>query len=287
MWIAYHLSLRLAAPVHIGWRAYGNVKQTRPCVPGRTLWGAMTARLARDHWDCDYRKAAAWVAASLRFGYLYPGDGEPAAGPGLWPWGAGADEFVWRFLDSYMSTALRDGRSKEDGSLHEVEFIAPRTRGGQAVWLRGPLWLASAQAGTAAGLRSLLESLVLGAERGYGWGRISEARLEALPPGSPIRGTGWIWSLENGAVHVLNPASDTALTAHLNLPPGAGAPRGLREFSVEPVVGRTTPLSGPRDRSGAEIAAAQLCAVPGSLALKGQNFSVGPLGVWQSEPETA
>jgi len=302
-WTAYQVALRPSAPLHIGWRTFGNVRQTRPYIPGRTLWGALTARLARDLCANDYEAAARIVDREVRFGYFYPAIGgaigpDPAAAP-CWPWGPDGDEFAWRYLGSYTSTALRDGRSKLDGSLHEMEYIAPFTREGQPVWLAGPIWIRRASPpeplGTPEELAILWKRLVIGAERGYGWGRFRHVRICLIEEGHYLPGTGWRWTAEAGEITVTNPHADSHLLAHLLLPDALLTDRdrsarqsqpepshGLLDWAIEPMLGRTTPLKGGHLRAGAQILQANLCVVPGSRVAPGRRYSVGPLGLWRT-----
>ncbi len=139
-WTAYRITWRLLAPMHMGWRKLGNLQQTRPYVTGRSLWGAFTAMLTRELGHNDYGRVGAQVDKDLAFTYFYPSVDTEAVT--IWPWPQleneyFSEEFAWLFLGSYASTALENGRSAEERSLHETEFIAPYTRNGQPVYLIG------------------------------------------------------------------------------------------------------------------------------------------------------
>ena len=176
-WQKYDLVFRLQSPLHIGWRKTSNLMQTRPYVPAKNLWAALTARLTRGAGKgADgqaYVKIGAQVQECFRFSYLYPAlkDGEEYKV--YYPWESEA-EFDYLFLDSYASTALNyESQSAEDGLLHDTEFIAPRTRTDEQVFLRGYLYLQ--QEGLPNELTSwetALGKLQLGGEQGYGWGRV-------------------------------------------------------------------------------------------------------------------
>jgi hypothetical protein len=88
------------------------------------------------------------------------------------------DVFAWRYLGSYASTALNyDANAAEEGTLHEVEFIAPQTRADGAI-KSYPVRLAGYVLVTDdCGLpwQKALREIQIGGERGYGWGRL---RLE-------------------------------------------------------------------------------------------------------------
>ncbi|MEA1908330.1 MAG: hypothetical protein U9N43_04790 [Euryarchaeota archaeon] len=177
-WEHHRIIFRLKSPLHVGYRKVGNLMQTRHYVHGKILWAALTARLTRDHGDGSdgraYVKIGAAVKKHFRFGYLWPAiqcgdkvkncddvknwDDVKTLFSSNWK---GADlkcleklfphpkvlendepTFDYRFLDSYASTASHPhSRGALEGSLHDTEFIAPRTRDGQQVYLAGSLWV--------------------------------------------------------------------------------------------------------------------------------------------------
>jgi hypothetical protein len=255
------------------------------------MWGAFTARLARDYLGCNYQTAGKRANESVRFGYYYPAQGALGLGPDCWPWDDQIEEFAWRYLQSYMSTSLRDGRSKLDGSLHEVEYIAPFTRDNEEVWLTGPLWVEDSDPALSAlrdpkSLQAFLLRLAVGADRGNGWGRFSDAHVCLLADGKAIPGTAWCWTESNGQISVTNPHAKANLLAHVKLSiptdqDGSQAQVDLERWSLEPLVGRET----QQDQKGqvlfgSEIPPAVICASPGSVAPGGKCFSVGNIGIW-------
>lgn len=303
-WLAYHVALRLASPIHIGWRRFGNIRQTRPYVLGRTLWGAFTARLGRDSFHGNYESAHTVLTESVRFGYLYPSSNISGCDvPDCWPWDPRPGEFEWRYLQSYMSTSLRDGRSKMDGSLHEIEYLAPYTRDGNCVWLVGVIWVKDGVSSVLAfqsahELSKFLLSLSVGADRGCGWGRFRDAQVCALSVGSQVLGTGWHWSEQQGEIILSTPQTDSPLLAHLGISNRAedwnGAqPVSCEALTVEPLVGRMTPFQsrskahGTSLYFGSEIPPASICIVPGSIIRRGTQLVVGDFGIWrQAEWDT-
>ena len=168
-WIANRVTFRLLSPMHIGWRKLGNLQQTRPYVTGRSLWGALTARLTREHRSKDYEGMGKKVDEQLAFTYFYPSTSKDTDAVELWPWEDDWDKFAWAFLGSYASTALENGRSAEAGSLHETEFIAPYTRDEEPVYLVGYIF---EREDCQLDWQSALNKLQLGGERSYGWGRV-------------------------------------------------------------------------------------------------------------------
>lgn len=172
-WLCYRLVYRLESPLRVGVGEIGNLQPTRRYVPGRVLWAALTARLARNQemgmHEQGYLSVGQLLQENMRFGYLWPSlDRESPYYP--WEDPAGYD---YHFLNSYMSTALDyDAQSALDGSLHEAEFIAPRTRAGEPVFLVGWLWVKADF--TQKSWQTALRQVALGGERRYGWGRIKQ-----------------------------------------------------------------------------------------------------------------
>ncbi len=166
-WTPYLVTFKLLSPMHIGWRKTGNLQQTRPYVIGRTLWGALTASLVQDTDVKNYEEMGKQVDEQLAYTYFFPSteiDNVP-----IFPWSSPCDEFSWKYLGSYVSTALQKGRGAEEGSLHETEFIASATRDDEPVYLVGYIF---EKDGCDLKWKKVLNRLQFGGERGYGWGRV-------------------------------------------------------------------------------------------------------------------
>lgn len=180
-WRCYRLAYRLETPLRVGRRESGNLQSTRPYVPGRVLWAALTARLTRNQGmgrtETEYRSVGSILLENLRFGYLWPSlDGESPC----YPW-EDPEDFDYHFLSSYVSTALDYGKQGAlDGSLHEAEFLMPRTRQGLPVYLVGWLWAREEAAHN--GWQQALSQVTLGGERRYGWGRV-----KLVSPWQPVQ----------------------------------------------------------------------------------------------------
>jgi hypothetical protein len=268
-WNGYQISLRLLSPLHIGWRKSGNLQQTRPYVTGRALWGALTARLTRDQRHNDYETVGKLVDEQLAFTYFYPSDCEDKVM--LWPWGEGWDEFAWKYLSSYVSTSLVDGHAAEEGSLHETEFISPRTRAGGQVYLVGYVF---ARDNCQLKWCEALSRLQIGGERGYGWGRLG---LEFPCDQKPIRRNDACFQhfeLVGGSDKpTLKATSNSArLLAH-------AIPIDHEVASeVEPLLGRVTDKEG---RFGQAHSVAEICWKPGKTISTDTKFSIGSKGLWK------
>lgn len=265
-WKMYRVTFCLLSPLHVGWFKQGNVQRTRPYVTGKTLWGALTARLTREGDSSDYQGLGKRVNEFLAFSYFYPST-EPDCVT-LWPWDDPA-EFAWRYLNTYASTALDYRRnSAEEGSLHETEYIAPYTREGEPVYLVGYIF---EKEGCRLAWKEVLPRLQLGGERTYGWGRVGLAKEVALDT-SPLFGR---CQLElSGEWPRLYLDEDSPLLAHaLAVEPQAVAAKGPLAL----LVGRETRNA---DRHGGDLSEARICWEPGAVATEKQPVRIGEHGLW-------
>lgn len=176
-WIHYRVTLRLVSPLHIGWRKVGNLQQTRKYVTGRVLWAALTARLTRDlgkDKNGDYTRIGEKVNDNFRLGYFYPAILDCRQSlenlRECFPWSTA--NFDYLFLDSYVSTAVSRIDASSEGTLHETEFISPISRNGDPVYLTGSVWIRDPLDEELRYWRDSFDRLMLGGERGYGWGHI-------------------------------------------------------------------------------------------------------------------
>jgi hypothetical protein len=207
MWNRFPVCLELLSPLHIGFlpNTVGTVSApTRLYVPGKNVWAAVTAALAERMFDSPGPQDFAVVGADLRnaavFSYFYLCDGErvftPSYSTGELRWGELQDcDFRAIFLHSRISTQIAGTGTAEDGSLHEIEFIRQRIgspiTGARPSLLCGVIWLQ--EQSTLAGVPleiehelpvlsrgksklPLLEEIVLGGERNYGFGRVHRLR---------------------------------------------------------------------------------------------------------------
>ena len=263
-WHKYDLTFRLLAPLHIGWRQTGNLMQTRSYVTGKVFWAALTARLTRNAEQgangAAYHRIGEVVQTYFRFTYLYPALQEGDSYKICYPW---QPDFDYHFLDSYTSAALDyDSQSAEDGLLHETEFIAPRTRCDQPVYLTGDLHVYSDLPDDLRPWQDALPQLQFGAERSYGWGRVDLVKCEQKE------------LITSNEVSV-TPQLGDCITAHLKVE------------QVTSVVGAVEPLIG-WERNNAETKRAgwklsdnaQICYVPGSKVTTAATFQIGANGLW-------
>lgn len=272
-WTAQQIRFRLLSPMHIGWRKSGNLQQTRPYVTGRALWGALTARLTREAGRTDYPQVGDWVDERLAFTYFYPSD---CRDHGLWPWGESWDEFAWTYLGSYVSTSLVDGHAAEEGSLHETEFIAPRTRDGKPVYLLGYIFQREDWGELDLDLDATLHRLQIGGERGYGWGRLALCAEESSRSEVERCLKGFDFDKDaNSDRPVLKAISDNAsLLAHALV----DSENGIAE--IEPLLSR---LTGKDGRFGQSHSKVEICWKPGRSVSSGSKFSIAEKGIWRKE----
>lgn len=264
LWQRYNLVLRLLAPLHIGWRQTGNLKQTRGYVPGKNLWASLTARLTRDAGKGAngqaYVDIGGLVTEHFRFTYLYPSL-QTEGGYSRYPW---EEEFDYLFLDSYTSAALDyPSQSAADGLLHETEFIAPCTRTGKPVYLTGQLFVQNNLPGELQGWKDALGKLQFGGERGYGWGRV---KLECCQPDAEYHGN----------LPQVQVATGDFLTAHLKAENVTGV-----TGAVEPLIGWERNNDRNPKTNWRLSKAATICYAPGSIVSTDATFVIGANGTWE------
>lgn len=83
-WCAYRITLRQEAPLRVGWRSLGYVGRTRYYIPGRTIWGACTASMARN--PGEYRPLGDELRVRGRFTYFFPRSAAIADSSGTVGW---------------------------------------------------------------------------------------------------------------------------------------------------------------------------------------------------------
>lgn len=256
----------LLSPLHIGYRRIGNLASTRRYVPGRAIWGALTARITRDARGQNYAEVGRQVQQELAWTYFFV-----SATPGkvqLWPWDRNGREFEWLHLTSVASTALEDGHSAEEGALHEVEHIAARTRSGDRVYLTGYVF---ERPGATLDWRGALNRLQIGGERSYGWGRVRPVAV------TPLEGPcfGIYPTQTTSARPVIEVPGKAALVAH-TLASDADDFYG----AIEPLVGRETDTESAA--FGARTSSAVVCWTPGTRTRNATvHHRIGPYGIWE------
>lgn len=279
IWTMYRVVFRLLAPLHVGYFKQGNLQRVRSYVTGRVLWGALTARLARD-FGREYAEVGDQVNEQLAFSYFYPST-DPSKVT-LFPW-QDEEKFAWLYLNAYASTALNYSHNvAEEGSLHETEYIAPWTREGDPVYLVGYLL---EREGCDLRWRQALNRLQLGGERTYGWGRVACDDERSIQQTEKFF-DGWDVDLNADRPRVIaQPGGQWHLVAHALAadPSNSRVHKAVSGISglVEPLVGRETRSA---DGFGAYMSQAYICYAPGSLVTDDEfTCSIGPYGIWEAE----
>lgn len=195
-WQRVPLCFELVSPLHIGFlpnQPRTVVARTRCYVPGKNLWGALTAsitsRLYPHPIASNYRDVGESIREQIVFSYFYLSDGAQLFTPDYTEdgliWGNLTDgAFRARFIGSRVSTAIGEAGGAEDASLHEIEFVRHRIgapgESSQKVLLVGVVWVREdASIGhQMLHLEDVLREadLVLGGERNYGFGRVRLVR---------------------------------------------------------------------------------------------------------------
>ena len=194
-WQAYRWVWRLESPLHIGLSPAGFLNRTRLYIPARTMWGALTAVLARRNasgaWP-DYQGIGNTLKEQARFSYLYPAE---QVGGEWHPWLPRYEEkglcwqrqnseeklsdqgFRQRLLSTHPGTAIDPASdTAADGTLREVEYIMPRWRHtGAPLAFVGYVFLRDGN--DPYGLKDV-EEIWVGGESRYGFGCLRRVRLE-------------------------------------------------------------------------------------------------------------
>ncbi len=266
-WTMYRVTLRLLSPLHVGYLKQGNVQRTRPYVTGRALWGALTARLTRDSGSSNYETVGKQVNDCLAFTYFFPSTAPDSVT--LFPWD-NPDEFAWRYLNTYASTALDYSRNTAlEGSLHETEYIAPVTREGAQVYLVGFIFEKN---GCSLNWKVALNRLQLGGERTYGWGRV---QLEGKPEQTTSFWPGWQVERDKDKPRPVLKASGSTSPAYAHVQVNGVQARGL----LEPLIGRETHRA---NQHGEVLSKAVVCWAPGAQVSSSISLCIGEFGLWKA-----
>lgn len=281
-WQMYRVTYELRSPLHIGYHKVGNVQRTRYYIPARNLWGAVTEALTRRGFAAqvlkterpdEYQAVGDWVKIHSAFGYWFLSEN----GQDVAPCYAGSElkygpytaaEFERRYLGVHVTTALdAASTSAAQGSLHEVEFIAPRASDGMRTLVGGWVFLdeeAQQHLGEEGAWRDWLGDLHVGGERRYGFGQL---RLREL---AQVNGSEWDLTGERPAIPL---KAGDPLQAHTLV-------NGVRaKGSVEPLVGRET--HGDSRKFGAHLTQARICWAPGAVLEAEARVAIMKSGIWE------
>ena len=301
-WRLFKWTFRLKSPLYIGFHKVMHFYRTRPYVPGKPLWGALTAKLTPLLGLDDYQKVGEFLKKVIRPGYLYPYIESKEKSKlyypkytekGLMFGPLVQNEFERKFISSMASTAIEaQSLTAEDGMLHEVEFISHYTiDDGKPVFMSGVIWVREFSENeislsikdeviiTCKGKevefkRQLVNRLQLGGERKYGFGlvellhenneEVKDSKFNVLPGE---------WKEENGEV-CISLKRDDPVWAHVHHFENLKIKGDIellvgREWDPDKGAGQKPPKSS------------DLCWSPGSILCEDKTFKVDEFGIWR------
>jgi hypothetical protein len=298
-WKLCDLTWTALSPMRVGAGGMGFVQLTRTYVPGRALWGAITANLARalaKGGEPDYRGVGQAVREHLRLFYLYPclpaqalPEGERQNEKNGWcrldPDLTRAQERL--LIHAYGQTAIQpENCTAENASLHETEYLAsqvalPEGGGFHPVRWQGHLAIGDSWPHGEDALRQAVSRLWIGGDLRYGFGRLALLDGDEGWRDSQDKRVFERWLFDgNGKDATLSPQTTKfTFLAHLRA-----------ENCPWPVSGRLEPLlglewqagTGEYKGSGGKVSPAVLCWEPGSMAAQCKTVAIGEYGVWEA-----
>ncbi|OGF68315.1 MAG: hypothetical protein A2Y62_11495 [Candidatus Fischerbacteria bacterium RBG_13_37_8] len=292
-WYIYSWSFQLKSPLHVGFHKIMHFFRTRPYVPGKLLWGTLTAKLTPVLGVNDYQKIGDFLKKAIRFGYLYPYIDDQIFLPkytenGLIFGLLSKNEFFKKFISSMASTSIdSDSLSADEGMLHELEFINPYSiDDGKPVFMKGLLWIKEFRENEINIIRKnnkffikynkrelnfedeLANSFQLGGERKYGFGLLELKKLNECKNLGEFSGE---WFENGGEVHLKLNYSNSIWShaSHCNNIDIKG--------DIEPIVGRDWDSKGSGRKLNAQH---ELFWSPGSVLNEEKTFKIIDFGLW-------
>lgn len=297
-WQVYEWKFRLKSPLHIGFHKIMHFFKTRPYVPGKILWAALTAKLTPMLGINDYKKVGEFLKKIVRIGYLYPYVEGQFYNPqyteeGLKFGSLTQNEFEKKLISSMASAAIdAESLTAEEGMLHEVEFISPYTiDNGKQVYLKGLLWLREfsedglklsksnneliiTHNGASFNFKSQLANwFQIGGERKYGFGLIELTELDEISS-NEFSGLPGKWNEEDGEV-CMSINSNYPIWSHVFYSNNLNI-----KGNIEPLVGRDWEDS---KGAGRKLTSHGLFWSPGSILCEERTFKITAFGLWEVE----
>lgn len=287
-WQAYHLIYKLQSNMLIGWHTLGYINLTRYYIPGKNMWASFTDNLTRSEKEeaglDGYIKHGNQLKDNVLLSYFYPASNADKpmmpryTDEGLWYGDLPIEQFEKQYISSVGKTAILPHiNAKEDGSLHEMEFIKP------LLSFVGYVFIAKTASGLAldtAKFNNVFKEIFVGGERKYGWGRLT---LSGAPlPVSDNLFFGHTLCLDKEKPQIVLKNDAKYLPAHTEVLPEN---KILCKGNIENLAGRETlPSKGNRGAGpGRKITGAKLCWMPGSQ-LTGDDeikFRLGAYGLME------
>lgn len=297
-WQKLDVIFKIFSPLHIGYlpnRLGTVIARTRYYVPGKNLWGAVTANLApklcQKPTPKDYLEVGEWINENFRFTYFYLSDGgknqyypQFTTEKGLQYGDLSLQEFQKRFIGSRISTEISDKGTAKDKKLHEIEFInCNYNHDGKIkpIYLEGSVfYITNAEFRNEHQIRyksealslngiDLFGTLTLGGELNYGFGRVEKAKINE---------TSEALNVENSKIKI-SIEKDKHIRGHLKYDTSL-------QFmgDIEIVSGRTYPKSstGSSDKCfvgpGKNIEQGEFYFVPGTKIMTQKEFALDSWG---------
>lgn len=282
-WTMYRWVWRVVSPLHIGMPPAGALNRTQLYVPARTIWGAVTAELARRQSATfpDYQQVGQQLQQDARFSYLFPAEKVGNEWLAWLPRYKQKEGLVWERKDgetmtdrqfrqhlliTQPSTAITPtSDTAEEGTLREFELISPWWRSSDGTTAPQPVGLVGYVFCQNNGLWNQLQDvkeLFVGGDTRYGLGHLARQGL--------------------------NQVSSFFLNLHVNL----SGPDPLIESQqlLAHTVAHTAHITGALecvsgwDMANRAMLNARLLWAPGSRALQERHFCIDQVGSWEITP---
>jgi len=295
-WQVYEWKFRLKSPLHIGFHKIMHFFRTRPYVPGKLLWGTLTAKLTPMIGINDYQKTGMFLKKAFRFGYLYPYVEGKLYIPlyteeGLKFGDLKQNDFEEKFISSLASAAIdAESLTAEEGMLHEVEYINPYTTDdGKPVYLKGLLWLREFEENDIRLSRNNDELIIIynkisfnfkdplsnrfqiGGERKYGFGLVELKEFNKISSNEFNEWSGK-WDEEDEEV-CISINSDNPIWSHLLYSNNISI-----KGNIEPLVGREWEAE---KGAGRKLISHGLFWTPGSVLCEDRRFKITEFGFFE------
>jgi hypothetical protein len=270
--------------------------RTRPYVPGKLLWAALTAKLTPILGIDNYTGVGNFLKETMRFGYLYPCIDEQPLLPkyteeGLMFGDLSQNIFEKKFISSITSAAIDpDSLSAEEGMLHMVEFISPyNIDNGKPTLLKGLLWIKESSTDSFSIVMKNNQAFIkyktmevsfrdkianrfqIGGEKKYGFGLLELKEGPEKLNNKKLDGFPGEWC-ENDTDVYLKLNSNSPIWSHVSYSDNLSI-----KGNIEPLVGRDWQAS---KGAGRELTHYGLYWSPGSIFTETKTFKITMFGHW-------
>lgn len=281
-WHCYKIVFRLLSSLHIGLKKMENIQYTRRYVPAKTIWGALTATIAKRQNNRDYEAIGNFIKTNLRISYFYLSENAEGTNPSI-PLYEGdlkfgnytKADFERKFLDSYASTAvLPIYYSAEEESLHELEILTNNTKeeNSKPVFLIGYIFEKIDIAGNYK-WKDAINFIQIGGERKYGFGRLKLASFH------PINTDSKLFDLYDIELNKKNPrikltVNTLPFPGHVTMLKNTNSKDDNMINKICKITGENEVLvyreTSEANRFGSNVTEALLCYCPGCIGFEGE-----------------